>query len=57
MACTCIVNSLSEWVQGYEVKIPLTGDQYESVYEAMLTLIEGNDYHGAKLEALLRRIA
>jgi hypothetical protein len=42
------------------VKIPFTGDRYESVYEAMLVLIdeiEGNDYHGAKLKVLLQSIA
>ena len=55
-----IVNCLNEWVLGYEVKIPFAGDRYESVYKAMLTLIDEidvNEYHGAKLEALPQCIA
>ena len=35
------------------MKIPLTGEQYKSVYEAMFVLInkiENNDYHSAKLK-------
>ena len=55
-----IVNCLQEWEQGYEVKIPFTGDQYESVHQAMISLIdtvEKHGYHGPKLETLLKRIA
>jgi hypothetical protein len=51
---------LNEWEHGYEITTAFTGDRYESVYEAMLSLIdklEEDDYHGAKLEVLLKNIA
>jgi hypothetical protein len=55
-----IVNCLNEWELGYEVKIAFSGDRYESVHQAFMDLIdelESNEYHGAKLRALLKRIA
>lgn len=42
------------------MKIPFTGDRYESVHQAMVTLIdnvEHHDYHGKKLQILLKKIA
>jgi hypothetical protein len=42
------------------VKIPFTGDRYESVHQAMLSLIddvEHHEYHGKKLKTLLKKIA
>jgi hypothetical protein len=41
------------------VKIPFTGDRYESVHQAMLSLIddvEHHEYHGKKLKTLLKKI-
>ena len=55
-----IVNCLNEWETGSEVKIPFAGDKYESVHGAILALIgqlEQNDYHGAKLQAMLQSVA
>ena len=55
-----IVNCLNEWELGYEVRTPFTGDRYESVHKAMVSLIgelEKHDYHGAKLENLLKKVA
>lgn len=42
------------------MKIPFTGDRYESVHHAFLDLInelELHEYHGAKLKVLLKRFA
>jgi hypothetical protein len=50
-----IVNCLNEYKGSFEIKIPFTGDQYESVHATMLSLIEQlqkHDYHGPKLGAL-----
>lgn len=55
-----ILNCLNEHEGGYEVKIPFTGDRYESVHAAMLSLInqlQTHNYHGEKLVALLEKIA
>jgi hypothetical protein len=55
-----IVNCLHEWELGYEVKIPFSGDRYESVHQAFINLIdrtESHEYHGVKLRALLKKIA
>jgi hypothetical protein len=40
--------------------VPFCGDRYESIYQAMVSLmdeLEKNAYHGAKLKALLKEIA
>ena len=42
------------------VKAPFTGDRYYSIHQAMVSLIDGveeHEYHGAKLNKLLQRIA
>ena len=55
-----ILNCLNEFDSGYKTKILFTGDWYESVHAAMLSLIEQlqeHDYHGVKLKALLENIA
>ena len=55
-----IINCLNEWELGYQVMIPFTGDRYDSVHKAMVSLIdelEQHDYHGAKLKRLLKKIA
>ena len=42
------------------VKTVFIGDRYESIYDAMISLIdkiEDNDYHGHKLKALLKGVA
>ena len=55
-----IVNCLNEYEGGFEIKIPFTGDQYESVHAAMLSLIKQlweHDYHGPKLVVLCEKIA
>ncbi|KAH9170180.1 hypothetical protein EDB89DRAFT_1907927 [Lactarius sanguifluus] len=60
MACTCISNCLSKWESGIQQTINLTSHNYEPVYIAMLGLINDtlqNDYHGRKLQDLLKRIA
>ena len=55
-----IINCLHEYELGTEVTTPFTGDRYESIYQAMVGLIEELEkhaYHGAKLEKLLEKIA
>lgn len=55
-----IVNCLHEWSLGHLTKTAFIGNRYESVYEAMICLIEKieeNDYHGDKLQALLKGVA
>lgn len=55
-----IVNCLEEWQTGTLVKIPFSGDRYETVYKDMVSLIktiEDNPYHGRKLRSQLSAIA
>jgi hypothetical protein len=55
-----IVNCLEEWRTGTHIKIPFTGDRYDSVYQDMMSLIcavEEDNYHGQKLRKLLASIA
>ena len=55
-----IVNCLHEWRFGHESVVPFTGEQYDSVHRAMMTLIdmlEDHEYHGPKFRRLLRKIA
>jgi Domain of unknown function (DUF6532) len=55
-----IVNCLEEWQTGTHVKIPFSGDRYETVYKEMGSLIqtiEDNAYHGRKLRNQLSAIA
>lgn len=54
------IHCLYEWKFGYEVKVPFTGEQYESVLQAMVSLMEqldGHKYHGLKFKKLCKRIA
>lgn len=42
------------------MKIPFTGDRYESVHQKMVSLIdhlEENEYHGRKLKLFLKKVA
>jgi hypothetical protein len=42
------------------LKVPFTGEQYESVHQAMMALmdeLEHVEYHGAKFKTFLRKIA
>lgn len=55
-----IVNCLEEWQTGAHIKIPFSGDRYESVYQDMSSLINSTEehaYHGRKLRKLLASIA
>ena len=55
-----IVNCLSEWKLGHESKVPFTGEQYESVHQAMTALmdeLEKDEYHGRKFRKLLKNFA
>jgi WD40 repeat protein len=55
-----IQNCLEEWEFGYKQGIKFSGDDYKSVQNAMLDLIDevkGNSYHGAKYEANRRKWA
>jgi hypothetical protein len=55
-----IVNCLEEWQTGAHIKIPFSGDRYETVYQDIIQLIEvtGDDaYHGRKLRKNLQFIA
>lgn len=55
-----IVNCLHEWKLGFRSGVPFTGEQYESVHQAMIDLmneLERHNYHGPKFKKLLREIA
>lgn len=55
-----IVNCLDEYKFGYEMTLPFSGEHYESVHQAMMSLIselEEHDYHAPKFRKLLKRIA
>ena len=55
-----IVNCLEEWQSGVHIKIPFSGDRYETVYQDMAALIfatSEDPYHGRKLRKLASFIA